>query len=495
MIVTTIYVHNFRYPHGFHTFVQLNNRQNDGKNRSVISIKQLYGTATTELNDAVDELKLYVEKGNITAAIKIYETCKQRSDFHKMDFVFLTLVNGLLKSKRIDEAKQIVVEFNSNNLKSYSTKDCDAILCSIFDSSSNHLDLDDLQWFVDNLIFSRKYVNRKVFEVIIKTWKQRDLDAAIDLFIRIGHQFRMTPLNMVLTCDLINLGDTERLEKILETSSRLHGKMNSFYDMAFAFTICGRIDQAKRIFSSLETEDFRKIENFIHHLKLRGQVEHLHNLLIASENCVPKQCREKMYIALLELYAYENDSNKIMTNILSAMNEEQIIPTDENINKVIKLMKRINIEIPKSWQQTQSNEDDSEAKLQNLLNENKIPEANQIFYDSLKSETPLQRNIMRYCLLKNAENGQIAIFEDLRQAFDFQTKVELKFHTYECEAYIKAGKHSEYLKVIRDVKNGDDMKELAISFSERIIDMIELSPSIYEECKYTGIYLNVYLDK
>lgn len=482
MIVITVYVHNFRCLRGFHTFVQLNNRQNDGNNRSVISIKQLYGTATTELNDAVKELKLHVEKGNITDAIKIYETCKQRSDFHKMDFVFLTLVNGLLKTKRIDEAKQIVVEYNSNSLESYSKKD-EAILCSIFDSSSNHLDLDDLQWFVDNLIFSKKYVNRRVFEVIIKTWKQRDLDAAIDLFIRIAHQFRMTPLNMVLTADLINLGDTERLEKILKITSRLHGKMNSFYDMAFAFIICGRIDQAKRIFTSLETEDFRKIESFVHHLKLRRQVEHLHNLLIATENCVSKQCREKMYTALLELHAYENDSNKIMTNILSAMNEEQIIPNDEDINKVIKLMKRINIQIPQSWQQTQSNEDNSEAKLQNLLNENKIPEANKIFYDSLKSKIPLKRNVMRYCLIKNAENGHIAIFEDLRQAFDLQTKVELKFYTYECEAYIKAGKHEEYLKLIRDAKNEDNMKELAISFSERIIDMIELNPSIYDECK------------
>lgn len=483
MIVTIVSVHNFRYPHGFHTFVQLNNRQNDGKNQSVVSIKQLYDNKSTVLNDGIKELKLHVQKGNITAALEIYETYKQKNDFPKMDFIFLILVNGLLKTKRIDEAKQIVLDFNSKSSKSYSTKDCDAILFNIFGSSSNHLDLVDVQWFVDNLIFNRKYVNSKVFEIIIKTWKERDLDAAIDLFIRIAHQFHVTPLSMVLTCDLINLGDTERLEKILEISSRLHGKMNSFYDMAFAFTICGRIDEAKRIFKSLETENVTKIENFIHHLKLRRQDKHLHKLLIATENCVSKQCREKMYIALLELNAYADDSNKSITNILSSMNEEQIIPTDDDMNKVIKLMKRINIEIPQSWQQTKSNEDDSETKLQNLLNENKILEANKIFYDSLKSETPLQRNIMRYCLLKNAKNGQIVIFEDLRQAFDLQTKIELRFYTYECEAYIKAGKHEEYLKVIRDAKNVDNMKELAIRISERIIDMIKLNPSIYEECE------------
>ncbi|XP_055302388.1 uncharacterized protein LOC129568474 [Sitodiplosis mosellana] len=482
---TNKYLYNTR---GFHTFGLLNNEENNEKNQSSISIKQLYRTESAELNDIVRKVVSNVQKDEINAAIEIYNEWNQKNGFD--DFVFLTLVNGLLKCKRIDEAKQIVTQFDSNSLKSRSNKDTHMILCSIFDSLSDHSDLNDMIWFVDNLIFSRKHVNRRVLEIIIKNVlrKHKDVDATFNLFDRIAQQFHVTPLSLVLTCELIKLNDIEKLEKLLEIISKLHGQVNGFYDMAFAFTICGRIDQAKRIFCSLETQDSNRFEYFINNLKLRRQVENLRNLLAATANCVSKECRANMYSALLELCAYEHNPRKIIANVCSAMNEEQIIPTDESIQKIRKLMKRTNSEIPKTWIQIQPNTDNTEVKLQALLNENNIQEANTILYDSLNSETPIQRNIMRYCLLRNAESGSIAIFDDLKLKFDSQTKIQLKFYTYECAAYIKAGKSEEYMKIIRNAKSGMDSKELAVSISERVIDMIESNPNIYEE--YKDIALN-----
>lgn len=440
-------------------------------------------------DDIVKKVVASVQQGNISAAIKIYNASNQTNSFHKNDFTFLTLVNGLLQHKRIDEAKRMVTQFNSNNLKIQSTQDSHSILLSIFELLGNHSSLNDMTWFVDNLVFTRKHVNRRVFEVIMKIvlLKYKDVNAALKIFDRIAEQFHVTPFNLVLTCELIKLDDIEKLEHLLTIVSKLHGQVNGFYDMAFAFTHCGRIDQAKRIFFSLQTEDQNRFEHFINNLQLRRQIDSLRNLLLATENCVSKQCRAKIYSALLELYAYEKNPSKAIANICSAMNEEHILPTDESIHKIIKLMKRTKNEIPKTWLQTHNpNTDDSEVKLQGLLNENNIQEANQILYDSLHSGRTLQRNIMRYCLLKNAESGHIAIFEDLKPKLDPKTKIQLKFYTYECEAYMKAGKSKDYLKMICNAKNtksGMSLKELALTFPERIIDMIELNPNIYEECK------------
>lgn len=462
----------------------MKSKENSKKNQpNAPEVKQLHHIKSSE-SSVVEKIVENIQNGNIDAAIKIYNARNQNNSFIGIDFAFLTLVNGLLKLKRIDEAKQTVTQFNISNLKLASNKDTHMVLCSIFDSLSNHSDLNDLIWFVDNLIFIQKRCDRKVLEIIIKSFlKHKNLDVTLELFGRMAQEFNATPYNRMITCELIKLDDIEKLEKLFAIVSKLHGQVNAFYDMAFAFTICGRIDQAKRIFCSLESEDLNKFEYFIDNLKLRQQVENLRNLLAATENCVSEECRAKMYSALLELCAYGNNANETIANICLAMNKEQIIPTDESIHKIIKLMKRTNNEIPKTWQQNQSNANNSEGRLQTFLNENNIQQANVILYDSLHSGIPLPRSIMKYCLSKNAESGNIAIFDDLMLKFDMQTKAQLKFYTYECEAFINAGKSEEYMKIIRSAKGRQNLKELAVSIPERVIHMIESNPSIYEECK------------
>lgn len=456
--------------------------ENDKKTRNTTSTKQLYSKGSTLSNDAIKKLESDVRKGNISAAMEIYKVWNKKTGFHETDFAFLTLVNGLLKLKRIDEAKQIVTDFNNNDSKSRSSKNSESTLCSIFHMLD---EFNDMLWFVEHLIFSRERVNRSVLEIIIKNtlYKHKDLDTTLNLFIRIIKQFRMSPLRQVIVCELINRDDTERLEEILKMLSNLHGKDNSYYDMAFAFTICGRTDQAKRIFSSFEMPDFNKIDDFTINLKLRQQIKELHNLLVATENWASKESRAKIYSALLELYVYKNGTNEIVTKLCSAMNEEQITPTGESIQKIVKFMERSDIEIPQLWVPRISNDDESEAKLQMSLKENNIQEANRIFYSFLESETPLQRNKMRFCLKKNAENGYTKIFEDLKSKFDQQTKNQLKFYTYECEAYLKAGKSEEYIKIIRDAEKNGNMNELAASISDGAIDIMESNPNLYEECR------------
>lgn len=442
-----------------------------------------------EFNNALKKIDSYAQKGNINHAIEIYEKWSQKGNTNKSNFMFLNLLNSVLKSNRMSEAKTIVTEFNNTKVLSRTANNSDVtILCSIFETMSNHPDLTEFKWFVDNLVFTCKYVDRRVLETIIRIVLRnyKDLDASLDLFYCIADQFRVTPLQRDLLCELINRSDTDGLEKILTISTKMHGQENSFYEMAFAFTICGRIDQAKKIITSLDTEAHysHRIDMFIDNLKLRRQTTSLFNLLGATESLVSKQCRSRIYLALLELYAYEQDSNEKIQDLCSAMDKERIVPDDKDIQKYMKLMKRRNIDMPKSWEQNQRG-GDCEKILEIHLNKNNIHEANKILYNYLESQTPLPRPSIRYCLLKNAENGNTDIFENLRSKLDLQTKMQLNFSTHECEAYTKAGKIDTYLEILRKVINDNDgdLKQLAFEMPEHHIKMIESNPDIYENCE------------
>lgn len=482
-----------RYSRGIHKSACQNSHENEDKRiKDRIPRQRVFKQNPTAIDNALKGLLSTIQAGNIDNAIKIFEKLHQENDFRGSDVAYLTLIDCLVKTNRVDDAKSIISKFGNNEIKFQSTKDADILLCSIFDSPMNSTD--DYKWFVNNLVLKRKYVNRKVLQIIMKNVlvKHDNLNLALEFFDQFARQFRTTPLLGTLTCNLINSNDADSLEQILTISSKVHGQVNSFYDMALAFTKCGRIDQAKKIFRSLEASNsVEKLEGFIENAKLRRQIKDLQNLIAATENYAPKECRERAFTALLELYAYENDSNEAITDVISTMDKENIVPNGDCINKITALLKRYakNIEIPNSWLQ-RSNEHDSEALIQSYLKENNIEEANRVWYDCLRAEKSLPRNVIRFCLSKNAENGNFNIFKDLTSKIDEHTKTQLNFHEFECKAYTVTGKSNEYLDMIRDdiTKNSDNPKQLQVRFPPAIIDMIAMSPDIYEDCKDLNIF-------
>jgi hypothetical protein len=41
--------------------------------------------------------------------------------------------------------------------------------------------------------------------------------------------------------------DAQRLQQVMDASIKVHGEMNSLYDLVFSFLECGRIRQAKKV--------------------------------------------------------------------------------------------------------------------------------------------------------------------------------------------------------------------------------------------------------
>lgn len=449
--------------------------------------------------DICRSMEQLAQKGRIDDAIAMYEKSNQDES------ITLTMVNILVKAKRLKAAKVLVINKKMHESPTTTTSSSlshtDGILCSIFNHLVRQLNSDEMNIFIENLIFKRKFVGRTVLEIIINGLisKNVDFDRILTIFERMANQFHETPLLQSIACELIKNDDTERLEWILTISTRVHGRVNSLFSLALALNAMNRIDQARKIFTSLGIErESERLEQCIENMRVRQQTKHLENLLIATKECVPMQYREQIYVALLQLYAYKNAKDEI-TRICTAMDQEKIIPTGQLLEKIGQILKRSDMKIPDSWKSANDKvaADDidggdhrSELKLKSFLDANDFDKANELVLKHMQAGTSLDRKFIRYCLLKNAENSNIEIFQHLKTKLDIGTKIQLKFHRYECSAYLNAGKCEEYLQMIQQSieENKNDLKMVATQLPENLIDLIDRNADLYERCKYFRSY-------
>lgn len=74
-----------------------------------------------------------------------------------------------------------------------------------------------------------------------------DLTGALAEFERCVEQYRVTPWKQELFTRFIKLEDADRLQKVMDMSTNIHGEVNSMYDLVFAFIDCGKLRQARKI--------------------------------------------------------------------------------------------------------------------------------------------------------------------------------------------------------------------------------------------------------
>ena len=66
-------------------------------------------------------------------------------------------------------------------------------------------------------------------------------------FLDCVEKYRITPFKGALTVRLIEIEDAQRLQQVMDASIKVHGEMNSLYDLVVSFLECGRIRQAKKV--------------------------------------------------------------------------------------------------------------------------------------------------------------------------------------------------------------------------------------------------------
>lgn len=443
--------------------------------------------------NATNVINHLVKTGQFTRAILLYDfhrqNSKHASEFRLSDAVVLSIVNKMVNNGEYEKARTFFSEHGWNNANStILSKEERMLLENILNKLGSAADLDEFERFANEILFRRKYLDRKLLDQLMRVPLEHDnIDLAVRLFHRIATEYNTAPNLHLLTCKLIEREEVESLQNVLEIATTLFGERNSFIGMAFAFAECNRIDQANKIFASLKIDGQEpRLDSTIQHIRLLQKPNNLLNLLKATKGCVPAMYRAKMYETLIELLA-NKDAVDELKELLLTMEAEQVMPSKENVAKCIASLKKKKIEVPSAWiAANEKGADDDDVKLESYLKENRLSEANVLLTNMLEQGKPLTRSILRYSLASNKQSGNIEFFNSFRSKFDVETKELLLFSDFECQAYINAGKYSEYIHLLRsDMQQSNaNLKWIVKSFSYGLIDLLDRSPESYDECKW-----------
>lgn len=342
-----------------------------------------------------------------------------------------------------------------------------------------------------------------------------ELDLALEKFEWCCNQFKATPWKNDLMCKLIAVEDAEKLQKLTDLSTAVHGEINSLYDLVFAFVECGRVRQARKI---LETPGLQsrpqKINNVCQRYQEEGMVKPLEGLIDATKD-LNHIDRGDIYYQLLRSYIKQEDTDKA-NGLWLQMQEEGLIPSEPFLATLGNFLKQNNLVVPfiipqieKPSPQANSRQQQRQevisaprkdtavfreavrindfatatnmfANLQGNLIANEVSilieklcqnnreiEGAQIAMAMLKKgQVPIAR-VFRFLLNKLASNGQVHQIEQIGNLLDSEQKKVVSFDNRICHAYLKDGKADQYLDALfHDIESAkeDDLKILSEKF-------------------------------
>ncbi|KAK9707701.1 Pentacotripeptide-repeat region of PRORP [Popillia japonica] len=372
-------------------------------------------------------------------------------------------------------------------------------------------------------------VNNVILGPLVKVHLvNKDIPKALETFEWCCNQFKATPWKNELACQLIQCEDAEKLQKLTDLSTSVHGEINSLYDLVFAFVECGRIRQARKI---LETPGLQsrpqRINSACQRYQMEGMVKPLEGLKDATKD-LNHIDRTDIYYQLLLSYIKQDDPEKAM-NLWTQMQEEDLAPTDNFLIKLGEFLSKHNLHVPfvipeseevprpatfpkRTTVTTPSNNkrdiivfrqtlksgnvdaaldirkhsdnvftiNDDSNLIEKLIQENRIQEATNLTRDLLqKNQTPMTR-VFRFLLNKLANNGDVKTIEELGTYLNKDVKKLVSFDNRICHANLVGGNSTEYLQSLEnDIDNAtpEDLPQLAEKFPRGgVVGILEKHP-------------------
>uniref|UniRef100_A0A8C1LV65 Leucine rich pentatricopeptide repeat containing n=1 Tax=Cyprinus carpio TaxID=7962 RepID=A0A8C1LV65_CYPCA len=172
---------------------------------------------------------------------------------------------------------------------------------------------------------------------------------AFDATVEVHKQYNQLPKIHDLICGLVEKGDAELLQKVMEFLSQERGEMMMLYDLYFAFLQTGRYKEARKI---IETPGLRarptRLQWFAEKCIAAQQVsmESLENMVDMTVKLF--ECdRDDMYHYLLRLCSksHTNDWQKAEATWMK-MQEENLAPRERTLRLLADILKNNDKEVP-----------------------------------------------------------------------------------------------------------------------------------------------------
>uniref|UniRef100_A0A8C1VVK6 Leucine rich pentatricopeptide repeat containing n=1 Tax=Cyprinus carpio TaxID=7962 RepID=A0A8C1VVK6_CYPCA len=175
---------------------------------------------------------------------------------------------------------------------------------------------------------------------------------AFDATVEVHKQYNQLPKIHDLICGLVEKGDAELLQKVMEFLSQERGEMMMLYDLYFAFLQTGRYKEARKI---IETPGLRarptRLQWFAEKCIAAQQMESLENMVDMTVKLF--ECdRDDMYHYLLRLCKETNDWQKAEATWMK-MQEENLAPRERTLRLLADILKNndkeVPFEVPEVW--------------------------------------------------------------------------------------------------------------------------------------------------
>ncbi|KAK2896610.1 hypothetical protein Q8A67_011098 [Cirrhinus molitorella] len=175
---------------------------------------------------------------------------------------------------------------------------------------------------------------------------------AFDATVEVHKQYNQMPKIHDLICGLVEKGDAELLQKVMEFLSQERGEMMMLYDLYFAFLQTGRYKEARKI---IETPGLRarptRLQWFAEKCIAAQQMEPLENMVDMTVKLF--ECdRDDMYHYLFRLCKETNDWQKAEATWMK-MQEENLAPRERTLRMLADILKNndkeVPFEVPEVW--------------------------------------------------------------------------------------------------------------------------------------------------
>ena len=468
---------------------------------------------------------LYAHHNNEEKAMYHYNKVKevQADDFKLDESKTISIAHLLVRSGKFDEAINLLENTPRDNRQEERNFNYSAHVWRFLNSLAEEGRVDELNTLFDTLV--RKdfiEVNNILLGPLIKVHlTNKDLDKAVEKFEWCVNQFRATPWKNELACQLIQSEDAEKLQKLTDLSTSVHGEINSLYDLVFAFVECGRVRQARKI---LETPGLQnrpqRINNRCERYRQEGNVKPLEGLKDATKD-LDHINRNDIYYQLLLSYIKQDEADKAL-GLWTQMQEEDLLPTDSFLISLGKFLqekgKAVPFVIPENTtapsvektpvqtfrrklkagevdgalQYYNPNDrsytiTDGSLLIEKLIQNNRIGEATKVTFHMLdRNSVPLTR-VFKFLLNRLANSGDLDNLAIINDKISQEVKKNISFDNRYCHANLIAGRATQYLDNLEreiDSAKEEDLRAIEEKFPRGgAYGILERHPELLNKCK------------
>ncbi|KAJ8913044.1 hypothetical protein NQ315_002060 [Exocentrus adspersus] len=455
-------------------------------------------------------IDLYAYHDKLDKALEYYEKLREKegSNFALDEGKIIRLAQLFIKCGRFEEGIKILEDTPRDRKQEERNFSYASLVWRFLNSLAEEGSVDKLNQVFDVLLKKEFIdVNNVLLGPLIKVHLVRnELDAALEKFEWCVNQFKATPWKNELACKLIQAEDAEKLQKLTDLSTAVHGEVNSLYDLVFAFVECGRIRQARKI---LETPGLQnrpqRINTACERYQQEGLTKPLEGLKDATKDLYHID-RSDIYYQLLLTYIKQDEDEKAL-GLWTQLQEEDLAATDQFLLTLGNYLKQKGVRVPfvmpeesqvpnvrvleterrqgpslaifrqklksgdvdgaleiKRKSKERFNITDLSTLIEKLLQSDRVNEATDTAINILKNGNLPVNRVFRFLLNKLASTGDVESLNKIGSLINQDVKRMVSFDNRICHANLVAGKAEEYLnKLERDIDNCTEEDVIGIS--------------------------------